>query len=98
MSKWRVTGASSSGATTTCTQWWIIRICLLHNKETKMLRRGEIMLAILICCTLFLAACDKTKQPQTLFQRLPPSHTHINFSNDLQYDERFNIYTYTNFY
>ena len=46
----------------------------------------------------FLTACHTQPSKQTLFKQLPPSYTHINFSNDLQYDERFNIYTYRNFY
>ena len=34
----------------------------------------------------------------TLFQKLDPSQTNIDFSNDLSYDAKFNMYTYRNFY
>ena len=34
----------------------------------------------------------------TLFQKLNPSQTNIDFSNDLSYDAKFNVYTYRNFY
>lgn len=55
---------------------------------------------ILLCCCLLagLSACRRQEKPGTLFERLPASQTKISFSNDLQYDDQFNIYTYRNFY
>lgn len=38
------------------------------------------------------------KNPDHLFTLLSSSRTGINFSNDLQFDQKFNIYTYRNYY
>ncbi|UJP66833.1 VCBS repeat-containing protein [Mongoliitalea daihaiensis] len=45
-------------------------------------------------------ACKSTtsSEEQTLFELLPSSHTGIDFRNDLVYDEKFNPYTFRNFY
>jgi hypothetical protein len=48
--------------------------------------------------TFLLAAASCTKQENPLFTKVPESQTGINFSNDLTFDSRFNIYTYRNFY
>jgi hypothetical protein len=46
-----------------------------------------------------LVSCNQKKHgTQTLFRKMNPSETKINFSNDLSYDAKFNIYTYRNFY
>ena len=34
----------------------------------------------------------------TLFRKMPASRTKIDFANNLAYDEKFNIFTYRNFY
>jgi hypothetical protein len=47
---------------------------------------------------LLAISCNTNKTAPTLFQLLDASQTHINFSNDLSYDDKFNIYTYRNFY
>src|SRR5687768_5978248 len=48
---------------------------------------------------LFLISCrQQTIATNTLFQKLTPAQTGIHFSNDLDYDAQFNIYTYRNFY
>ena len=47
---------------------------------------------------LLLNACNTNKTQQTLFTKLESSHTNIDFRNDLSYDDKFNIYTYRNFY
>jgi len=52
----------------------------------------------LFALTVILSACTTRQTSPTLFQQLPSSYTNIDFSNDLRYDERFNIYTYRNFY
>ena len=41
-----------------------------------------------------LSCTDKN----TLFEELSPFRTGIKFSNDLAYDETFNIFTYRNYY
>nr|WP_229800573.1 VCBS repeat-containing protein [Mongoliitalea lutea] len=47
-----------------------------------------------------LFACNSTRssEDETLFELLPSSHTGIDFRNDLVYDEKFNPYTFRNFY
>ena len=52
-------------------------------------------MVILIC----LHAC-KGKEPvaEKLFNKMDPSQTGIQFSNTLAFDEKFNIYTYRNYY
>ncbi|HEX8678108.1 MAG TPA: VCBS repeat-containing protein, partial [Segetibacter sp.] len=48
---------------------------------------------------LLLCSCkENNSNSKTLFQKLDPSQTHINFSNDLFYDSKFNIFTYRHFY
>ena len=49
---------------------------------------------------LFCMACTtpKEQKPTKLFTLLDSSHTNIEFSNALDYDEEFNVYTYRNFY
>jgi len=48
--------------------------------------------------TAILSSCGSNESASTLFQKLDPSQTHINFINKLSYDDKFNIYTYRNFY
>ena len=55
------------------------------------------LLCITILCTT-ISCKRKNTEGNTLFQRLDPSETNINFSNNLSYDAKFNIYTYRNFY
>ena len=45
-------------------------------------------------------ACAKNqeKNPETLFTLIDPSHSGIEFTNKLKFDQKFNIYTYRNFY
>ncbi len=53
-----------------------------------------ILLFILTSCTTE----EKENSNNKYFKLLDPSATGINFSNDLAYDRKFNIYTYRNFY
>ena len=71
---------------------------------------GKILPAVLakfVCMSMLcgFASCHQTHEKEntenpshTLFQQLAPSQTHIDFSNNLTYDAKFNIYTYRNFY
>ncbi|HLL42626.1 MAG TPA: VCBS repeat-containing protein, partial [Segetibacter sp.] len=55
----------------------------------------------IFCSFIFfiLFSCkENSTQSRTLFQKLAPTQTHINFSNNLTYNAKFNIYTYRNFY
>jgi enediyne biosynthesis protein E4 len=44
-----------------------------------------------------LAGCGNDKR-ETLFTELSSRHTDVDFENTLKFDQRFNIYTYRNFY
>jgi enediyne biosynthesis protein E4 len=45
-------------------------------------------------------ACKKQEEPpkETLFQKIEAVDSGIDFRNDLAFDEKFNIFTYRNFY
>jgi hypothetical protein len=47
-----------------------------------------------------LVSCKNSEPPAaaTLFQRLDKKETNIDFSNNLEYNASFNVYTYRNFY
>jgi hypothetical protein len=49
---------------------------------------------------VFLVSCQKTEveKKDALFQIVPSSESGVTFSNDLQFDESFNIFTYRNYY
>ena len=50
---------------------------------------------------IVMSACHPPAQEEnekTLFTLLTPSQTRVDFTNALQYDKDFNIYTYRNFY
>ncbi|WP_431213509.1 FG-GAP repeat domain-containing protein [Puia sp. P3] len=58
-------------------------------------------LSVSIACTLLLAvACtgNRARRPATLFSLLPADSTGIGFSNNLQFSEELNMYTFRNFY
>ncbi|WP_196990079.1 VCBS repeat-containing protein [Panacibacter microcysteis] len=57
------------------------------------------ILGMMLSVILLQASCKGSgKKEDTLFQQLNASQTGIDFSNNLSYDARFNIYTYRNFY
>lgn len=55
---------------------------------------------LLILLAIFCMACStpKTDEKNTLFTLIPPSESGVEFSNNLSFDQKFNIYTYRNFY
>ena len=53
--------------------------------------------AIYVLCSLIFFSCSK-KESESFFELLDFKRTGIDFSNDLSYDEDFNVYTYRNFY
>ncbi|WP_439490470.1 VCBS repeat-containing protein [Algoriphagus sp.] len=59
------------------------------------LLRNNIALATL---TISFLACNPTHKEISLFQLMDKEHTGIEFRNDLSYEERFNPYTFRNFY
>src|ERR1044072_4149919 len=55
----------------------------------------------LFALILILSSCNNNQSKSKtglLFQKLEPDETNIHFSNNLTYDDKFNIYTYRNFY
>jgi enediyne biosynthesis protein E4 len=54
----------------------------------------------LTACLLFLTSCGNEKETETntLFRKLDPERSGISFTNKLEFDQKFNIYTYRNFY
>ncbi|HMT53774.1 MAG TPA: VCBS repeat-containing protein [Saprospiraceae bacterium] len=55
---------------------------------------------MLIILLFYNVSCNNESSPKSnvLFSEIPSSQTSIDFINKLQYDEKFNIYTYRNFY
>ena len=49
---------------------------------------------------LFFPACHQASESaaQPLFEKVEASHSQVHFLNQLEYDRKFNIYTYRNFY
>lgn len=55
-------------------------------------------LLLFVVFGVFLTGCIESETPKTLFSKLRPSDTGIDFENNLSFDQKFNIYTYRNFY
>ncbi|HSJ69122.1 MAG TPA: VCBS repeat-containing protein [Anditalea sp.] len=53
---------------------------------------------ILYIFLLLCLACAENKKDPALFELIPHTHTGIDFRNDLNYNEKFNPYTFRNFY
>lgn len=56
------------------------------------------LLRSLIITLLFFVSCRQREKPPTLFTELPSSITHIDFRNDIQENEDYNILTYEYLY
>lgn len=54
---------------------------------------ASMLLVLLLGC-----ARPTDQKPAKLFSLMHPTDTNIHFSNDLEYNEEFNVYTYRNFY
>ncbi|MEF8816722.1 MAG: VCBS repeat-containing protein [Salinibacter sp.] len=61
-------------------------------------RGGGLSPTLVVCLLLVVGGCDYIPYGGPLFERVAPSTTNIRFSNDLTYNNSFNIYTYRNFY
>lgn len=57
-----------------------------------------IRFAFLFIYLLIISACTKKQESPKLFELMDRSWTGIDFRNDLVYDEKFNPYTFRNFY
>lgn len=53
---------------------------------------------IALSVILAFSCKQKEEKASTLFQELDPAVSGVNFSNDLSFDEDFNIFTYRNYY
>ena len=49
-------------------------------------------------CLVLIGCGDSGLEQRTLFRELPADSTGIDFKNELTFDQKFNIYTYRNFY
>lgn len=52
----------------------------------------------IVLCGAFLFSCKSKNENNTLFTEVSSDHTGIDFANNLAFDQKFNIYTYRNFY
>lgn len=52
----------------------------------------------LFAFSAFLLSCDATDKRDTLFRKLSPRQSGIDFTNELSFDQQFNIFTYRNYY
>jgi hypothetical protein len=63
------------------------------------IKAGKYPLYLLPVILLFSAGCRHNEKKEVkLFEALTSDSTHINFINQLSYDDKFNIFTYRNFY
>lgn len=60
--------------------------------------RNLVFLFLLIFSSCGLPTQENGASRKTLFSKLDPSVTNIDFINELEFDAKFNIYTYRNFY
>jgi enediyne biosynthesis protein E4 len=58
------------------------------------------MLRLVLVCLVFLSviSCDTKQTAKTLFTEVSSNQSGIDFENRLTFDQKFNIYTYRNFY
>ena len=64
--------------------------------KRKLINRN---IVTIVLCTLLIVSCkEDNKQVRKTFELLDQSITGIDFSNDLTYDNDFNVYKYRNFY
>ena len=66
------------------------------HKNSRITEKIFIQIICMLLPVLYFSCKDK--KPDTLFDKLDASYTSVDFSNDLSYDAKFNIYTYRNFY
>ena len=57
-----------------------------------------VSVGLIVAAGCLWACSDTSETPDTLFTLLSASKTGIDFSNDLKFDQQFNIYTYRNYY
>ncbi len=67
-------------------------------KNHKLNGSNKCMLYLLPVFFLIVSCRQEEKKAITLFEQLKTDSTNINFINQLTYDDKFNIFTYRNFY
>ena len=64
-----------------------------------MVKALQDKIVLLLLASLFLTACESKKEvTDALFVTLKTEQTGISFSNDLAYDNKFNLFKYMYFY
>ncbi|MBW3470051.1 VCBS repeat-containing protein [Arthrospiribacter ruber] len=63
-----------------------------------MLKRMRSLFLLLTLLIFFACQQETEEERDSLFQKIPSSHSGVDFRNDLEFDEKFNIFTYRNFY
>ncbi|TVP44553.1 MAG: VCBS repeat-containing protein, partial [Mongoliibacter sp.] len=63
-----------------------------------MLKYKSIVLLGLAALAVFSCQSEKQENKDTLFEKIDSSYSGVDFRNDLEFDEKFNIFTYRNFY
>ncbi|MEI6409440.1 MAG: VCBS repeat-containing protein, partial [Bacteroidota bacterium] len=66
-------------------------LSIFMNTKTKF------FLQVMLCSIAFFA-CKSEKQPDTMFEKMEPAQTGIQFFNKVENTEDFNIFSYRNFY
>lgn len=72
----------------------------MHRKVRGYLLRSfdTILVVSTFVCSIILMGCQGENQQEKIFKKLDASRTGVNFQNTLEFRQRFNIYTYRNFY
>lgn len=70
--------------------------------DSRRFRRSLVERLVVLCLICgALVRCRQNQDPSEsprLFERMPVAETNVNFSNDLTFNNSFNIYTYKDFY
>nr|WP_009036057.1 VCBS repeat-containing protein [Indibacter alkaliphilus] len=62
------------------------------------LKNIHIFLAGLLALAVYSCQPDKQEEKDALFEKIASSYSGVDFRNDLEFDDKFNIFTYRNFY
>ncbi len=71
---------------------------VIRNGNGELYTSARLILLISTCVLLAMGCNVSKNDNSSLFERLAPEVTGVNFRNDLIFDETFNIFTYRNFY
>ena len=68
------------------------------NKNTGKLNSTARFMFVLLCVIFTQCTTDEKEDPANVFKLLDAANTGIDFSNDLTYNNEFNVYKYRNYY